>query len=144
MPTREGNPNSTACLCFVDLAERGCSPVNVIPLAGYRWAIFEMATRTIWIGGPGDTSHLTVAERAGVLKKPVAYYRPGPDAQICGGYVVRSVEGQFMFDPFSGTFPGTVGMCPEADHVLAICCARDGMKWAQFEISKSPGRNVRP
>ncbi len=76
-----------------DSAERGVSPEQAIAPGDTRWAIYDRPTRTLWFGGPATKTHLTVAEESGLLRNDSDYYRPGPSAKMCGGYIVRSADG---------------------------------------------------
>lgn len=106
-------------------------PSDVLPPGSWRWAIYDRKTRTLYYGPADVHVHLTVADQSGVLKNPPAYYRPG--GNILGGYLCRSRGGAFYFDPYSGTFPGTVDGVREAEAALREHCRQGGLSFAEYE-----------
>jgi len=95
-----------------------------IPNGTYRWAIYDRASRTLYYGGSEVHTHMGVAEESGVLRNPSSYYSPG--GNILGGYICCSDRGFFCFDPYSGTFPGTLDAVQEAEEALRLVC--DGLR----------------
>jgi len=114
-----------------DPAERTVPLGALFKPGDYRWAIYDRKTRTIYVGAADVHIHLTVAEYAGVLRNPSSYYRPG--ANILGGYVCRSTEGKFYYDPYSGTFPGTYEGVEEAETALKEICGRHLLPFQPFK-----------
>ncbi len=112
-----------------DESERGTLPERAIAPGETRWAIYDRPTRTLWFGGPSTKTHLTVAEESGLLRNDSDYYRPGPSAKMCGGYLIRSSDGAFSFDGFSGTFPGTPEAVSEAEDALREWCESRRLQW---------------
>lgn len=105
-----------------DATEKGRSAEEAIHPGETRWAIYDRPSRTLWFGGARTKTHLTVAEESGLLRNSSDYYRPGPAAKMCGGYLIRSPDGAFSFDGFSGTFPGTPEAVSEARDALVEYC----------------------
>ncbi|MGE0433731.1 MAG: hypothetical protein AB7K09_09560 [Planctomycetota bacterium] len=122
----------------VDPDERAAAvPLETLfPPFSYRWAAFDRPTRTVWFGGPGVKTHMTVAEMAGLLSQHPDYYSPGPRAQMCGGFVARGSDGCFYYDPFSGTFPGTRRAIEEASAALREVCAAQGLPWKPYDPTR--------
>lgn len=119
-----------------DPADQVRSLTDLFPPYSYRWAVFDLPTRTIWFGSASAKSHLTVAEDSGLLRHLPAYYRPGPGAQMCGGYLVRSRDGAFYFDPYSGTFPGMNVMVAEAERALREYCTAKNLAWKPYDPTR--------
>lgn len=127
-----------------DATERGTPPEQAIAPGETRWAIYDRPTRTLWFGGPTTKTHLTVAEGSGLLRNDSDYYRPGPSAKMCGGYVIRSSGGAFSFDGFSGTFPGTPEAVSEAEDALREWCLSMGFQWrTHTSAGREPNRPER-
>jgi hypothetical protein len=114
-----------------DPAEAAIPFADLFRPGDYRWAIYDRPTRTIYIGGPDVHMHMTVAENAGVLRNPSSYYRPG--ANVLGGYVCRSKDGDFYYDPYSGTFPGTNEGVADAENALREVCVKASLKFLPYE-----------
>ena len=123
-----------------DDAEHGLPADQAIGPGETRWAIYDRPTRTIWFGGPATKTHLTVAEESGLLRNDSDYYRPGPSAKMCGGYVIRGMDGDFSFDGFSGTFPGTPEAVAEAESAMREWCESRGLRWQM----QTTGDRTRP
>lgn len=133
---------SEATLSPTHPAERSGRAVEHVPPGAWRWAIYDRKTRTIHYGPADVHIHLSVAEQAGVLRNPPAYYRPGTGF-ILGGYLCRTREGLFYYDPYSGTFPGTNDGVREAEDALAEVCAREGWPCRRYDDVSESAR-VRP
>lgn len=107
-----------------DLAEQGGRLQDHVYPGQWRWAIYDRKARTLFYGPSDISTDLTVAEQSGLLQNPPEYYRPGT-GHVLGGYLCCSTDGCYYFDPFSGTFPGTVEGVADAEAALAeICHAR--------------------
>ncbi|GEM_PF-4796827 len=122
-----------------DKSDQGTPPEQAIAPGETRWAIFDRPTRTLWFGGPATKTHLTVAEESGLLRNDSDYYRPGPSAKMCGGYLIRSADGVFSFDGFSGTFPGTPEALAEAEDALREWCGARQLQWREHTAGGRAG-----
>ena len=118
------------------LSEQGRALASHIPKGSYRWAIYDRPSRTLYYGGSEVHTHMGVAEESGVLRNPPSYYRPG--GNILGGYLCCSEQGFFYFDPYSGTFPGTIEAVREAEEAFKSVCDALGLPFKRFtEIAAS-------
>ena len=90
---------------------------------GYRWAIYDRKTSILYFGRKECHIHMTVAEESGVLCKHPEYYHP-ITGNILGGFICCSLDGFYYFDPFSGTFPGTIEGVAEAEKAFEIICEK--------------------
>lgn len=61
---------------------------------------------------------LPVAGESGLLRNAPDYLRPGPFANVSSGHVIRAMTGNFFFDGFTGTVPGTPKAVSKAENAL--------------------------
>lgn len=129
-------PRPAASVKATDPVDEGKALVEIFPPHSYRWAIYDRPSRTIFFGGPDIKIHMTVAELSGLLCRDSHYYSPGPNAQLFGGFICRSADGKFWYDPFSGTFPGWDKHVPEAAAALREVCEREGVPWREYDAKR--------
>ena len=125
------NPST---LAFLGTGEEDKEPTQVLPPGGYRWAVFDRKTRTLYVGPADIHTHMGVAELSGVLRNPPEYYQP--KGNILGGYLCRDAEGVFFYDPYSGTFPGSNEGVREAETSLEEICLRQNLSFRLFKNIK--------
>ena len=103
-----------------DPNEKVAQLLQLLAPDGFRFAAYDRKERVLYFGPSDVFTHMGVAEASGLLGNPPEYYSRG--GYVVGGLVCRSSDGYVYFDPFSGTFPGTIEGVAEAEAVLAACC----------------------
>lgn len=117
--------------------ERERPLAELLAPGAYRWAVYDRKTRILWFGPADVHVHLTVAEQAGLLRHPPDYYRPGRN--VVGGFLCRSKDGAFYFDPWSGTFPGTPEGVAEAEEALREVSSARGLGFVRYADCRATG-----
>jgi len=117
----------------IDPQEQNTSLEDIFEPHSFRWAIYDRPSRTIYFGSSDIKTHMSVAEASRLLSNPPSYYRPGPEAQMFGGFICRGWDGSFYYDPYSGTFPAHNSSVGEAEQALHEFCESQGLPWKRYD-----------